>query len=356
MHLKIYDNIHDLPKAIRDQLSYPIQKDFFLSLDWFLCLFDATKTDTSSYLIACLTGKGGNLIYALLLARQANDPKTLGSLTNFYSIIYGPSFTDHNLEQKHLFDTTFKLLNSENDRLSKIELRFIPESLVGGNDLYKQYYIKKFFMYENWFISIGKNDFESFYNAKPSKLKNTIRRKTNNLKKNHDWEIKIFPNKGDDLNTAINDYIDIYNNSWKKPEPYINFIPNLIKITSKHNILRLGILYIDQEPAASQLWITSNNKATIYKLAYKDKFSQLSPGSILSYEMFKHAIDIDHVRTIDYGIGSEPYKRDWMDSVRNIQGMDMYPKNLTGRIGLIKDFSRSVSAKIRTILQQASGR
>jgi len=56
--------------------------------------------------------------------------------------------------------------------------------------------------------------------------------------------------------------------------------------------------------------------AYIHKLAHLEEAKSLSPGSILSAAMFRHAIDEDRVKLIDFGNGDEPYKADWMEQVR----------------------------------------
>jgi CelD/BcsL family acetyltransferase involved in cellulose biosynthesis len=96
----------------------------------------------------------------------------------------------------------------------------------------------------------------------------------------------------------------------------------------------LGILYVDGAPAASQLWITTAKKALIYKLAYNDSWRDYSVGSILSLEMFRQAIDQDRVEEIDYGVGSEPYKKDWMEDKRRLYGLAAF--NLRTASGLVR--------------------
>src|SRR5438132_2726210 len=117
--------------------------------------------------------------------------------------------------------------------------------------------------------------------------------------------------ESDDIQPLLRDFITVYNCSWKRPEPFPEFIPMLVAECAKLGILRLGMLYVDEKPAAGQLWINTDKKTTIYKLAYDEEYRASGVGSILSREMFRVAIDEDHADEIDYGIGSEPYKREW---------------------------------------------
>jgi CelD/BcsL family acetyltransferase involved in cellulose biosynthesis len=81
---------------------------------------------------------------------------------------------------------------------------------------------------------------------------------------------------------------------------------------------------VDGKPAAAQLWINTERTALIYKLSYDEQYRDFGVGSILSKELFRVAIDEDRVSEIDYGVGSEPYKKDWMASVRKIEGTEAY--------------------------------
>jgi CelD/BcsL family acetyltransferase involved in cellulose biosynthesis len=97
----------------------------------------------------------------------------------------------------------------------------------------------------------------------------------------------------------------------------------LAQTCAENGTLRLGLLYLDDKPAAAQFWIVSAGKAVIYKLAYDETMKRTSAGSILSKAMFEDVYRQDQLLEIDYGVGSEPYKRDWMNNVRSIHGMEI---------------------------------
>ena len=189
-------------------------------------------------------------------------------------------------------------------------------------------------MYDNWFLDVSDDDFDAYYAGRSSRLRNTIKRKEKKLQKLHGYNIELFVEPGPGLDKAIDDYVSVYNSSWKNPEPFPDFSRNLIELCARLGLLRLGILYIESRPAAAQLWITTADKALIYKLAYDSEYGEFSAGSILSREMFRRAIDIDNVREIDYGVGSENYKRDWMDSVRTLHGMVAFNTGTMGGLAL----------------------
>jgi CelD/BcsL family acetyltransferase involved in cellulose biosynthesis len=104
----------------------------------------------------------------------------------------------------------------------------------------------------------------------------------------------------------------------RSPRCIQNSFPQLIRKAAEEGSLRLGMLYIDEQPVAAQIWLLTENRATIYKLAYDEGYAQLSVGSILTRMMFDHAIDVDHVAEVDFGAGSEAYKLEWMSDCRHV--------------------------------------
>jgi hypothetical protein len=182
-------------------------------------------------------------------------------------------------------------------------------------------------MFDNWYLALKGRTFDQYFASRPSRLVSTIKRRRRKLEAQHTVRVTL-----DVTPERIRDFITVYERSWKRPEPYPDFIPALAATCARLGVLRLGILDVDGVPAAAQLWITAGRKSVIYKLAYDDAYLDFSVGSILSSEMFRHAIDVDHVQEIDYGVGSEPYKRDWMEEKRELHGVIAH--NLATPLGI----------------------
>ena len=123
------------------------------------------------------------------------------------------------------------------------------------------------------------------------------------------------------LDEALRAYEQIYAASWKIPEPYPEFIRGLCRTCAESGWLRLGVVYIDDQPAAAQIWIVNDGIANIYKLAYDERFAKLSLGSILSAHLMEHVIDVDKVHEVDYLTGDDAYKKDWMSDRRERWGI-----------------------------------
>ena len=112
----------------------------------------------------------------------------------------------------------------------------------------------------------------------------------------------------EDLDAATRDYETIYNSSWRDSEGYPNFIRGLIRTAAEQGWLRMGVFYIDDEPAAAQTLDRAWGFASIYKICYAEKFAKFSVGSILTADMLEHVLDIDRVREVDYLTGDDSYK------------------------------------------------
>ena len=99
----------------------------------------------------------------------------------------------------------------------------------------------------------------------------------------------------------------------------------------------MGIARIDGAAAAAQLWIVHGGVAAIYKLAYDERFGALSIGSLLTAHMMQHVIDIDGVQEVDYLMGDDAYKRDWMSQRRERWGLVAFnPYSVDGLTGLLR--------------------
>lgn len=115
-------------------------------------------------------------------------------------------------------------------------------------------------------------------------------------------------------------YEAIYARSWKPGEGSPAFLQAFAQAEGDAGRLRLGLAHDaarpDAPPIAAQLWTVEGGTAYIHKLAHLETARNLSPGSVLSAALFRHAIDTDGVDLVDFGTGDDPYKRDWMNEVR----------------------------------------
>ena len=187
-----------------------------------------------------------------------------------------------------------------------------------------------------WRIATEGMSFERYWAGRPSKLRNTAERK----------------GKAAELETVVHtrfdaaawaDYEAVYRASWKPEEGSIAFLRALAEQEGAAGTLRLGIASHSGKPVAAQLWLVENGIATIHKLAYVEEAKKLSPGTLLSMAMFRHALDVDRVSLIDFGLGDDPYKADWMSERAPVFRVTAF--NLLTRDGLL-GLARASAAKL----------
>lgn len=170
---------------------------------------------------------------------------------------------------------------------------------------------------------------EQYWQQRPSKLLHTLKRKSRQLrKKAHQFEIT-----GQPTDTQIEHYWQIYQHSWKHPEPSKTFINMLFKWAADNGKLRLGFLYIEQQVVACQLWLVEDKKAYIFKLAQDISANQYSPGSLLTEYMISQIKQQDQIQLIDFLLGDDDFKALWMEHKKQIFGVEILNKQcLTGRL------------------------
>ncbi|MGQ0558020.1 MAG: GNAT family N-acetyltransferase [Sphingosinicella sp.] len=157
----------------------------------------------------------------------------------------------------------------------------------------------------NWRISTRGLSFEQYWMARPSRLRNTAERRAR--------KSRLRPVIHDRFDAkAWDDYEEVYRGSWKPSEGAPELLRRLAELESAAGTVRLGIAYHQERAVAAQFWTVENGIATIHKLAYREDARELSPGTILCREMFRHVLDVDRVEMIDFGVGDHDYKRDWM--------------------------------------------
>ena len=328
--LAIYGSVSDLPQPFLQMMEASSATDIFTGPDWFRLIEQEItgKGDRLYYYTVNNTENGKALMLLPMVAWAERGGTTLSSLSNFYSLSYSPVFCatiEHRDAALRFFARTllkerpkwraidFKMLDSKRPLFRELIDAF---SDAGG-------LCAPYFQFDNWFCHLGGLSAEEYFQSRPTRLTNTINRKTRALNKKGRWHIDLYKDEKE-IENGIAAYQQVYDRSWKSAERFPDFIPSLVRMTAQKSVLRLAILFIDGEPAAAQLWLVHERRAIIYKLAHDEKFKSLSVGSILTKFLMDHVINQDHVALIDYGVGSEPYKEDWMTERKERWGLTVY--------------------------------
>lgn len=339
--IQVYSKFADLPAQTERFLDKSSKGNVFFSLPWYQNFVENILAKNEQFrAYACSSGVANAETSALLLMRSAaRGPfaaRKLEPMANYYASLFGPSLPSSDVELSIACKGLAEAITNDKPKWDQVNISPMAQDDPGFeamNDalLAAGFRTQSYFCFGNWYLKTQGKGFDEYFEGLPSQLKNTVNRKRKQLEAAKRGKFDIVTG-GSELDAAIAAYEKIYNASWKIPEPYPNFVRGLIKTCANQGWLRMGVAYIDGEPAAAQIWIVYQGIASIYKLAYDERFSKTSVGSILTTNLMRYAMDVDHVREVDYLTGDDSYKRDWMSDRRERWGIMAY--NLRTPLGL----------------------
>lgn len=330
-------------KIINNKLNYLSCKDtsilssersgFFCSLGWFdNFIKTVTEFDGLDVRFIYSGSDDSDILIPAIFVREGFFRK-IKSLSNYYTPIF--SIFSKKWPSSFLVDSFFCELKKikgwdviDLKPLSIDECRFILSHTVKSR--YTGY---KYYCFTNWYLNVNGRSYHEYYSSLPSRLRNTLKRKTSKFFANKSARIQILCSE-QGLEEGLLAYHTVYESSWKVTEPYPDFMTGLIKFGMSTGMGRLGVAYIDNIPVAAQYWIVSDNCAYIFKLAYDDSYKEYSIGSVLTAKLMEFVIDNDKVNIVDFLTGDDSYKKDWMSHKVDRFGIILFnPTTFWGIVG-----------------------
>jgi hypothetical protein len=315
----------------------PVHADLFGTLDWFENLLDHGMDGLETPCL--LVGQCASATAVLPLLRG----KGLRGLSNYYSSLYEPACSTPDVLADFMRAAASHLRGQRPGAPIVTLQPLAREFAATAQQAFAQagYWTDTFFCFGNWYLEVAGRSFAQYHAGLPSQLRGNLERGRARLERAAPWSLRIVDAPGPALEEALRDYTRIYAASWKEPEPHPAFIPGLCRMAAARGWLRLGVLSVNGEPGAAQLWLVKDGTASIYKLAYDERLRRYSPGSLLTAHMMARCIDEDRVRVVDYLTGDDPYKRDWMSHRRERVGMIAFdPATPRGLAAAAVHFSR----------------
>lgn len=320
--IEAYEALSAMPDSGLALFRSAEQDSFDLADDWFRLLAGHGLAEGSSARYYALLDDG--VVRCVLPVRISGRHEVHG-LTTFYTTLYRPLLApdlppDHfaTVVRHSLEDT-----GASSIRLDAMDTRHhsfvttLAAMRLAGLQAFT------FFSHGNWYLPASGLAFEDYFAALPSRVRNTVRRGEKRLLASGHVEI-LSGAANEDLERAVDAWQRIYAASWKRPEPFPDFMPGLIRLCAARRWLRMGIAYHENVPVAAQIWVVNAGRAAIYKLAYDQAFARLSAGTVLTARLMRHVLDEDRVDEVDYLVGDDGYKKDWMTKRRARQGIVAY--------------------------------
>lgn len=304
---------------------------------WMLNLIDQVARDDWTFVVPEQVADGVSL---MLLYSEPGAPRRCAAVTNYYASLYSPliSSASHRvaaadalvdqlaMQRPHMATVRLAPLDAESEDTAALAHAFTRRG----------WYVKQYFCFGNWYLRCAGLSFENYMKERDSQLQNTWKRKSRkfaSVEGTPEGARLEIVTDSDGVQAAMDAYDAIYARSWKKAEPYPDFVRRWAVICSQNGWLRLGLAWVGAVPVAAQFWFTMNQRAYIYKLAYDEEYSKWSAGTVLSAHMFRHSLEHDKVVEIDYLTGDDPYKKSWMTERRERIGL--IASNLRSPTGLI---------------------
>jgi len=167
----------------------------------------------------------------------------------------------------------------------------------------------------NWYERV--DDFATWWQARPSRLRATVRRKLSAAAK----QGATFRCLRGGFDEALASYEEIHGASWKKAEPHPRFMAEMVRALGSEGLVRIGVMTAAGRAVAAQVWLVCGRRGTIFKLAHREDAAGLSPGTLLTHYMAETLIRDDALEEIDFGRGNDAYKREWLARSRHRIGL-----------------------------------
>lgn len=265
----------------------------------------------------------------MLMYSDTKAPYRRSALTNYYASLYSPlvSFETSTDQRRFVLERLVEQLTKVRPRCAVVDFMPLDEDSADTAHLQQAlvaagYYTKRYLCFGNWYLPCAHISFHDFMNSRESRLLNTWSRKRRKfeLSPSNDARLEVIMDPAS-VDRGMEAYEHVYERSWKKPEPYSDFVRGWARICARKGWLRLGVAWLGEKPIAAQFWFTMHGRAYIFKLAYDEEYAKLSPGTVLSAHMFRQALDEDHAQEIDYLTGDDAYKKLWMSHRRQRVGI-----------------------------------
>jgi hypothetical protein len=360
-----YLGFDNLPKQYSRLFCEASEDSFFLSLPWFRNLERTVLgSNEGIQIIGVERREVGNVPVGALVLKRTGPSKrflsqvTLDSLTTYYTSYFAPIVARACSDVGEITGLLARKLQATKPLWDVLNIRPVDLSVPAVRGLYTAINelglrTQTYFCFGNWYLKVDGRSYAEYFKDLPSVIRKNVPYYQRRIEKTARVKIRLHRNF-EDLENAIRDYELIYNSSWRESEAYPSFVRGLIRIAAEQGWLRMGLFYMDEEPAAAQIWIVHGRVASIYKVCYAEKFAKSSVGSVLTAHMLEHAIDVDRVEEVDYLSGDDSYKANWMSDRRERWGiMAFNPRTVWGNAGIIRHIGgKSVKCKSTSFINE----
>lgn len=343
-----YSGLEALPETYARVFRDGGGTSFFLRRDWFQNFVETVIQDPHRIRVYGVEDGAGLPVAALPMLSTPRSsspglslsPARLDGLANYYSTYFAPVIS-RRADVPSVGRALAAGLWRDRRQWDVVTLQPLDRSAAVFGVLVQAFrdvgmMVQTYFCFGNWYLDVGGRSYLEYLESLPSVLRKNIPYNIRRLEKAKQARIELVVGESG-LESALDDYEKVYNSSWKIPEPFPQFIRGLARMAARNDGLRLGLIYIDDEPAAAQIWIVDEGVASIYKIAYDERYAKLSIGTVLTAKLMQYVLDVDRVRIVDYLSGDDDYKKTWMSHRREFWGiLGLNPRSLRGLAQIVR--------------------
>jgi predicted ATP-grasp superfamily ATP-dependent carboligase len=323
-NIQCFGPLDDFPSDIQDLFYQAENREVELGLTWLRNRALTVYANDPNVKIFVLRKNGQPTAAIPLRIVTTIFGKKIESLSDCYTALYAPAFAAAltAIDLSYLLNAIMKM----NTPICSVKLAPMDPHSVSYQLLIDAMKLAgiipfQFFCFGNWYQPI-KSDWSTYFKERNGALRSTIKRMTNKLIA-QGGELEVVTG-GDRLEKAISAFQHVYASSWKKAEPFSQYVPGLMRACAERGWLRLGVCWLNGQPIAAQIWMVAGGKASIFKLAYDKEYRSYAPGTLLTAFLMKHSIENDMVKEVDFLVGDDSYKKSWVSDRRERWGIIAY--------------------------------
>ena len=343
----LHCNALDSFQPLREHREWPLlslaSPSVFETAEWFENLDATCEAPGARTLVLAVDEPQGCSVLPVRRSRW----NRVESLSNYYASLYGPAMANPERARAHAqaFAQWFAAQRTSLLRLHPVDLD-TPFWRAFMKALRQQgYWVDSYFAFGNWHHPCAGTGWAAYLASRPSRLRHTIVRTRRKLGTDPTFAIRVLAADAPApaMQQAVDDFQTVYARSWKKPEPHPSFIPSFSRLAHGKGWLRMGLCYLDGRPVAAQMWLVQAGVASIFKLAYDERYAKRGVGTVVSAALSQHVLDIDRVSEIDFLAGDDAYKSEWMACRRERRGLlAFHPRTAAGLSGAARHFGARV--------------
>lgn len=329
MKIRVFESFEALPRECLDLLQRAGATNFYAGLPWFRNLAQTVMAPGDALRIYVIErGDRSNSVAGLFVARLLGrknrlvQPLTVAGLTSLYTTEFD-LVCDPTADVEPIAKALAESFAADRPRWDAVEIKALQPTAPLFKALVEAlrragFAVQPYFQFGSWYEATDNLRYQEYVKRLPKGLRQ-LRKK---LSAPNGPVYRLLTDA--DLEWGIREYERLYKLSWKEAEPHPDFTAGLARAAAKAGTLRFGVLSLQDQPIAAQIWIVVGGRATIFKVVHDEAHKRLSPGSILTGCVMEHVLDVDHVREVDFGRGDDGYKKMWLPRRREFWAINAF--------------------------------